>query len=171
MAALLSSATLAGGCGASLDSMTTGSLFGGSAKATAAAPQDLNNPVARALQVGGTSARAIKCGFNFDPAKLKAQFLSAEAGVNPADAAKIAQVYDTSFNGVSKAVSGEGENYCSAAKTAKIKEALTRHLAGDFTPAPPEPVAEEEGGLFGDLGASSGPGKDPSMKHPIDDLH
>lgn len=164
--ALLGVAVLVSGCGASLGDVSTGSLFGGAPKAP---PAVQNDPTARAMQVGTTAARAIKCGYNFDPSKLRTQFLAAETVAAPADATKLAQIYDTSFSGVSKAVASQGEAYCTAGKTAAIKEALNRHLAGDFTPTPPEPV-EEDIGLFGDVGAS-GPGKDPSMKHPVDDLH
>ena len=153
---------LCSGCGASIGNITTGSLFGGSSSGAAApaAPQVVNDPTARAMQVGTTSARAQKCGFNFDPVRLRTQFLAAEgpALTNPADAAKLSQIYDTSFNGLSKAVAGQGEDYCSASKTRKIKEALNRHLIGDYTPTPPEVVADE-GGLFGDVGAGSSSGE------------
>ena len=142
-----------GGCGASLPSLSTGSLFGGTSKA-AATPVIQNDPTSRAIDVGATSARAIKCGYNFDPAKLKSQFLTAEAAANPDDTAKLTQVYDVAFNGVSKALAAKGTDYCSKAKTDKIKEALNRHLAGDYTPSPPEPVEQEEG-LFGGGPSSS----------------
>ncbi|MEQ1714536.1 MAG: hypothetical protein ABL907_00905, partial [Hyphomicrobium sp.] len=107
--------------------------------------------VSRAMQVGTTSARAIKCGFNFDPVKLRTQFLAAETAANPAEADKAARVYDTSVNGVAKAVSGQGESYCTEQKNAQIKEALNRHLAGDYAPPPPAPAVEEDG-LFDALG-------------------
>jgi hypothetical protein len=136
------------GCGSSLPSLTTGSLFG--AKAAPAVAQ--NDPVSRAMDVAATSARAVKCGYNFDPAKLKNQYVTSETTANPADAAKLTQVYDTAFNGVSKALT-EQPDYCTAAKTAKIKQALNRHLAGDYTPAPPEPVADT--GIFSGFGSGS----------------
>ena len=144
------------GCGASIPGMTTGSLFGGDA-AKPAAPQPTNDPTSRAMQVGSVSARALKCGFNFDAVKLRTQFLATEspALTNPADADKLGRMYDVAFNGISKAVADQGEAYCTPTKTQKIKEALNRHLAGDYTPAPPEPVVEESG-LFGDFGSSPG---------------
>lgn len=148
-----------GGCGASLSNMTTGSLFGGDSK-PAAAPQATNDPTSRAMQVGATSARAAKCGFNFDAAKLKANYLASEAPTtvtNPTDAAKLAQIYDTAFNGISKAVASQGEGYCSEQKTRTIKADLTRHLAGDYAPAPIEKQPDDS--LIGDLfsgGSSSG---------------
>lgn len=141
-----SASLLAAGCGASLPGLSTASV-------KPAAPT--NDTAARALQVGTTAARAVKCGYNFDAVKLRTQFLAAESAQNPADAQKAAQIYDTAFSGISKAVATQGEDYCSAAKTRSIKEALNRHLAGDYTPTAPEPVAQEEGLLSG-FGSSSG---------------
>lgn len=146
------------GCGASLPGLSTGSLFGGNSDAKPATPVVTNDPTSRALQVGSTVARAQKCGFNFDAVKLKNSYLAAEgpALTNPSDIARVTQVYDTSYSAVSKAVAGQpGDVYCSPAKTAKIKTALNRHLAGDYTPEPPEPVQEEEGGLFSGLSSGS----------------
>lgn len=157
--AALSASLLLSGCGASIPNFTTGSLFGGdAAKPTAAAaPQVSNDPTSRAVQVGTTSARALKCGFNFDPVKLRTQFLATESATltNAEDAAKLSKVYDIGFNGVSKAVASKDESYCTSVKTAKIKDALNRHLAGDYTPTPPEPQVEEEGGLFGSVGGTA----------------
>jgi hypothetical protein len=151
------------GCGASLPGLTTGSLFGGDSAPKA--PQITNDPTTRAMQVGSTAARAQKCGFNFDPVKLKTNFLAAEtpALTNPADAGKLSQIYDTAFSGISKAVANQGEGYCTAQKTRTIKEALNRHLAGDYTPTPPEPQPEEEG-LFGSL---SSDGSSPGVKQTL----
>jgi len=77
------------------------------------------------MDVAATSARAIKCGYNFDRVKLKNQFLASESAANPGEAAKLPQIYDTAFNGVSKALAGEGADYCSELKVARIKLALT----------------------------------------------
>jgi hypothetical protein len=143
-----------GGCGASLPSLTTGSLFG--SKPAAATPAVVqNDPISRTLDVAGTSARAIKCGYNFDPAKLRNQFLASETAANPTTTNNLDKIYDTAFNGVSKAVAEKGSDYCTELKVARIKLALTRHLAGDYTPAPPEPV-EDDGGLFSGFGNNSG---------------
>lgn len=152
-----------GGCGASLPSLSTGTLMGGQA----AAPTTTNDPISRAIQVGSTSARAVKCGYNFDPQKLKYQFIAAESAANPADAPKLTQIYDTAYNGVSKAVATQDASYCSEAKTRKIKDALTRHLAGDYTPAAPEPV-QDDGGLFGSLSSSSSSSEGIKQSWPTD---
>ena len=135
----LVAAALTGCSGASslpsLPSLTTGSILGGPAKPTAADPGSINDPTNRAFQVGTVSAKAIKCGFNFDPAKLKNNYLTYERTLTPgADLSKVERIYDVSFNGVTKAVAGEAD-YCSDEKTKAIKADLTRHLAGDYTPA------------------------------------
>jgi hypothetical protein len=138
-----------GGCGASLPKLSTGALFG----AKAENPIDRNNdPATRTMDVAATSARAIKCGYNFDPTKLKTNFLTTQSAANPNDLPKLTQIYDASFNTVSKALVGKPD-YCTAEKTAKIKTALNRHLAGDYTPSPPEVV--EDDSLFGGWGKSS----------------
>ena len=122
--------------------------------AAAAQPQQpaiKNDPTQRAFQVGSTSARAVKCGFMFDPTKLKQQFLAAEAaqGTAVADMAKVEKIYDISFNGIARGIAGQ-ENYCTDAKTKQVKEDLNRHLAGDYEPRP-QKVAQDDGGFFGGL--------------------
>lgn len=130
------------GCGASLPGLSTSALN---------KPKDLNTPTSRAFQVGATAARAIKCGYNLDPNKLRTQFLAAEAASDPAGSDALARTYDTAFSGVTKAVSGLGEEYCTPQKLASIKDSLTRHLAGDYSPPPPAPSDDE--GLLGSLGS------------------
>lgn len=143
-----------GGCGASLPGLST--------SAVNKIPQETNTPANRAFQVGATSARAIKCGYNFDPAKLRTQFLAAEAATDPASADQLGKTYDVAFNGVTKAVASQGEGYCSNQKLAMIKEALTRHLAGDYTPPPPAPSEDE--GLLGSLGSDNNGDSDYAKK-------
>lgn len=155
IAAILSATLGLAGCGASLPN-TTGSLFGG---APAAPPAPANDPTSRALQVGSTAARAEKCGFNFDPVKLRTQFIAAETAANPADAGKISQVYDTAYRGVARGVAEQGEAYCSDQKTVKIKSALARHLAGDYAPDPLEPAPVEEGLFSSSSSGSTNGGK------------
>lgn len=144
----------------SIGSLSTGSIFGGSKSAEvqpATAPQApfTGDPTSRALQVGSVSARAVKCGYNFDPAKLKAAFLANEIGLGASseDAARIDRIYDVAFNGVTKAAASDA-GYCNEARTKEIKNELNRHLAGDFTPAAPKKVAQE-GGLFSGWGSDS----------------
>lgn len=161
--AMIAAAGLLAGCGASLPGMSTGSLFGGKEQPKVAT----NDPLSRAMQVGSTSARALKCGYNFDPVKLRTQYLASEAAAGPADTTKIAEIYDTSFNGISKAVVGQSNEYCSPEKTRTIREALNRHLAGDYTPTPPPPEQVEDS-LFGDWGSGgSGSSKPPASSSAL----
>lgn len=144
-----------GGCGASLPTLpTTGSLLGGSS--TAKENRDPNDPVARAMGVAATSARALKCGYNFDPGKLKSQYLAYETAAAPTLGDKLSRVYDTSFAGVTKAIADKekDEDYCAPDRTARIKTALTRNLAGDYSP-PPSEAPEDSGGIFSGLGSGS----------------
>ena len=156
-AATLSLSLAFGGCGASIPSLSTGSLLGGSN--TAKENRDPNDPVARAMGVAATSARALKCGYNFDPGKLKSQYLTYETTASPmADQARLAQIYDTSFSSVSKTIVAkekeEEEQYCVPDRTARIKAALNRNLAGDYTP-PPSEAPEDSGGIFSGWGGGS----------------
>src|SRR5690606_26400894 len=96
--------------------------------------------------------RATKCGYNFDAARLRANFLAAEtqSGVQPAEMANVEKAYDTAHAGVMKAIIGQGD-YCTEARTNEIKADLTRHLAGDFTVKPRKQVAQKNDSLFGGL--------------------
>lgn len=135
-----------------LPSLSTGSVAADTAAPSApAAPA--SDPTSRAFQVGSTSARAVKCGYNFDPAKLKAQYLASETtlGTPVADLAKVEKVYDVSFNGVARGIA-EKDAYCNEAKSKEIKADLTRHLAGDYSPRQKQQVAkQEEGGFFSSI--------------------
>jgi hypothetical protein len=167
----LVAAALTGCSGASslpsLPSLTTGSILGGPAKPTAADPGSINDPTNRAFQVGTVSAKAIKCGFNFDPGKLKNNYLTYERTLTPGgDLSKVERIYDVSFNGVTKAVAGEAD-YCSDEKTKAIKADLTRHLAGDYTPAIKPKLAEQDG-VFDSIFAGDNDGKEFKVKLPTD---
>jgi len=161
------SCLLAAGCGNSTG-LTTGALFGGATPAKEAAAPIRNDPTARAFQVGAVSARAVKCGYNFDPARLKSSFLSAEAaqGTPVGELGDVERTYDVAFNGVTKAVATQ-TSYCTERKTAEIKKDLTRHLAGDYTPSPPRKVVEEDEGIWS-FGSKPGTGDDPLVTHPMD---
>lgn len=129
----------AAGCAGSATSLTTGSLFGGGSpeKAQAEAPvSPTGDATSRAFQVGSVSARAVKCGYNFDAPALKAKFLAAEAsqGATPELIARAEKIYDVAYNGVWKGVAAQ-QGYCSAKRTKQIQADLRRHLAGDYTPS------------------------------------
>lgn len=152
------------GCGS--NALTTASLTGGETPpaasagsptgATAALPPSPppSDPTSRAVQVGATSARASRCGFYFDPVKLRTNFLAAEAaqGAGPDQLQKIEREYDHIRGAVLKATTAEAD-YCNKPRANEIKTDLNRHLAGDFTPTPKKP--EAQGGLFSGLMDSS----------------
>ncbi|PPD25595.1 MAG: hypothetical protein CTY20_15605 [Hyphomicrobium sp.] len=156
-------ATLAGCSGS--NALSTGSLFGGGNKAKTAAaaaaapaapPPPRNDPVARAFSTGAVSARAQKCGFNFDPARLKSSYLAFEAqsGTPVEELAKSEKLYNVTQNSVAKAIATEPD-YCTPARVAFIRGDLTRHLAGDFAPGQPKSFAKEDPGVFSFGGDSS----------------
>jgi hypothetical protein len=122
--------------------------------AKAAAPEtgsikNDDNPETRPFAVAWTSARAERCGFYFNPAKLRASYLAYEARQSPPDQlAKAEKIYDTTFKSIRTKV-GANPDYCTDRKSAEIKKDLTRHLAGDFKPDLPKPKKEETCGFLG----------------------
>ena len=60
-------------CSSSGSGLTTGSLLPGTKAKQAADPA-----TERAMQVAATAARAAKCGYNFDPIRLKTSYLAYE---------------------------------------------------------------------------------------------
>ena len=117
--------------------------------APAVAPVPSSDPTSRAFQVGSVSARAVKCGYNFDVAKLKANYMAYEMslGAAPDAVARIEKVYDVAYNGVSKAAAGEAD-YCSERKTQVIKTDLARLLGGDYEPKREIAQKKNEDGFF-----------------------
>jgi hypothetical protein len=143
---LLACTGLSGGCGSSASGLVTGS-----APTAADMPGGIGNdsPMARPIAVAWTSARAQRCGFHFDAAKLRASYLAYEARQsNGEQLAKSEQSYDTTFKVIRDRVSADPE-YCTDKKGAEIKADLQRHLKGDFTPNFPKPKVVESCGFFG----------------------
>lgn len=142
-----------------LPSLTTGSLFGGSDAKAAAAPSEpqapANTPINRAFRVGTVSARAVKCGFTFDAAKVKTNWLASESqiGTGAEEMAKADKVYSISYNGVMKAAASKGEAYCAGDRPNEIKADVATLLAGDFTPKVLKPRAEEDDGSLVKFGS------------------
>lgn len=89
----------------------------------------------RTVYVAGISAKAKKCGYNFDSPKLKANYLAAEVSRGtPADElAKLDKVYDVFERKVSASISDAG-SYCSSSANETIKRELSGALAGQFDP-------------------------------------
>ena len=105
------------------------------------APAAISNddPMARPVAVAWTSARAKRCGFYFDPAKLRTSYLAYEARQASGEQyAKIEKTYDTTYKATSEKVS-QDVDYCSDRKALEIKADLERHLAADYTPNLPKP--------------------------------
>jgi hypothetical protein len=129
-------ATISCGCTNAASLLTTGSL-------TPAATQGLaNDTQSRLRQVASTSARAKRCAFNFDPARLKTSYLDYERsqGATAEQVSKISESYDATLASKAKEVEGN-PSYCSDRVTSLIKSALERHKAGDFTPTQGDPQA------------------------------
>lgn len=114
--------------------LQTGSLSAATPVAAPATPK-IASPVDRALHMGATSARAQKCGFYFDAAALRTNFLAAEAARGtPADGlAKTGQSFDFTTRSVASKIT-DSESYCTKDRTAVIKAALQKALAGDYEP-------------------------------------
>lgn len=126
--------------------LTTASLLG-----TAEKPQ-LDEPTERALHSASISARASKCGYNFDANRLRESFLAAEAanGATPEQMTKLGQSYDFTRTTVAKQIPN-AEEYCSEGKTREVSAALTKQLAGDFK-APKKPPLPKSAGWWDTTG-------------------
>jgi hypothetical protein len=95
------------------------------------APKD---PLARPVQVAWTSARARYCGFIFDPARLRSDYLATEQslGASPEEMQKLQKTYDYTYQSVTDAIKKDAY-YCNKSRTDAIREALNHFLAGDYT--------------------------------------
>lgn len=118
--------------------LTTGSLLSG-LKAAEKPAEAVNDPSTRAMHAGATSARATKCGYNFDATRLREAFIAAEArqGLGGPELAKAQNTFDFTRSEIAKRIAGD-QDYCNEARTAEVKTALTKLLAGDFTPPAPK---------------------------------
>lgn len=160
ISALMLAAAALSGCSSS-GGVSTASILGdaptpppaaAAAQAGVAAPAvpaaPASTPTDRAFQVGSVTARAVKCGYNFDQAKLKASYMANEIGRGTADTTQLDKIYQVAYNGVMKAAA-EDPSYCSDRKTQSIKTDLARLLAGDFEPPKKAVVAKtDDGGMF-----------------------
>jgi hypothetical protein len=158
-ALLLAGTVLHAGCSNGSASLTTGST----SVLPPDAPSAISNedPMARPVAVAWTSARAKRCGFYFDPAKLRTSYLGYESRQAAGEQyAKIEKIYDTTYKTTSEKVSLDVD-YCSDRKALEIKADLERHLAGDYTPNLPKPKAVASCGF---LGCASGPDENFTSK-------
>jgi hypothetical protein len=155
------------GCGSGASGLTAASV-------TADTPGITNeDPLARPIQVAWTSARAQRCGFNFDTAKMRTSYLTYEQrqGAAGEQLGKIQNSYDTTFKTISARVSADPD-YCTDKRSNLIKADLQRHLAGDYKPNLPQPAKVEPqcGGLFGGSCDSGASDKKFNTKDLFDDL-
>jgi hypothetical protein len=136
-------------CSGSGGGLTTGSLFGG-----AQAKPVTDERTERALLAGATSARAARCGYNFDPNRLRHAYIAYETaqGGSPDELAKAEKAFDYTRTSLAAKIAKE-EDFCSEAKTKEIKAALTKQLAGDFTTPPKKPEVQVPSGWFGSAGS------------------
>ncbi len=125
------------------EGVSTGSLLGISKK-----PVEVDQPTERALHSAAVSARAAKCGYNFDANRLREAYLASEAagGATPEQMAKLGQSYDFTRATVSKQIANP-EEYCSENTTRAVSAALTKQLAGDFK-APYKPPLPKSAGWW-----------------------
>lgn len=124
--------------------------------------------MARPVQVAWTAARARHCGFYFDPAKLRRDFLAAEAARagDPAWLPKAEKAYDFTYVRVASALKGKS-GYCTERTVDEIRTDLKRHLAGNYTPRPRK-KKEDSGTMFGFLSADDADDKMPSREEIFD---
>ena len=94
-----------------------------------------DDPLARPIQLGWTSARASYCGFVFNPDQLRSDFLASEvrAGATPAQMQKIERAYDYTRETVLARIKDD-TRYCNKERTAAIRRDLNRYLSGDYSP-------------------------------------
>lgn len=87
----------------------------------------------RPTRVAWTSARASRCGFVFDPARLRASYLAYEQsyGHSPKQMRKIQEAYDYALESVAT-TANKDPNYCTRQRVDETRADLNRYLAGDF---------------------------------------
>ncbi|MGH6824077.1 hypothetical protein [Methyloceanibacter sp.] len=118
---------------------TVGSLGGvkkeGATNDSAARYVTPDDPMARPVQVAWTSARASNCGFMFDPAKLKDDYMRDEGRriTDPYQLQRISQAYDYTLSSMAATIKSD-PNYCTRDRTDAIRADLRRYLAGDYSP-------------------------------------
>jgi hypothetical protein len=128
-------------------SSSAGSLTGGAAEVGGMKNDD---PMARPVGVAWVAARAKRCGFYFDPAKLRTSYLAWERGQGGAadQYAKIESTYDTTFKRTYDMVAVDA-SYCTEYRGSEIKGDLQRYLGGDYSPNLPKPKVVANCGFFG----------------------
>ena len=146
------------GCAGSGSELTTAGVLGEEKKPGNLAMQ--STATGRAIQVGSVAARAVKCGFNFDPAKLKSAFLGreAQAGLGVDELAKTEKVYGVAYSGVAKGVQGDS---ASLHRSQIRRDQVRPHPPPRrrFLPAPPREKADDSiwASFFDNASVENGP--------------
>jgi len=144
-AAIIAAALLAAGC--SGGSTSGGGLFGVSQPTETAPPPP--DPMAKPIQVGWTLARAERCGFLFDKARVTNAYLAHEASVGATperlQQAQTAMEYSRAST-LTKIQSNQG--YCSEDVLKALREDMPMVVAGNFNLPDRTPKAQPEGSLL-----------------------
>lgn len=110
---------------------------GGDADATATTQQTVSNdPDTRVMQLAWNTARADKCGFQFNAPRMRASYLAweGELGAAPEEIARYASGYDQSGALFRARIKAEPiAEYCSGKVVSDIRSAMTQYIAGDFS--------------------------------------
>jgi hypothetical protein len=107
-----------------------------------------NDPDTRTAQVAWNSVRAQKCGFQIDPAKLRADYFAWEAqlGTDQTVLAKLNGDYDKARALIAQRVAPKPvAEYCSDAQVAETRRFIQRYITGDFSATPVARRVVEEG--------------------------
>ena len=143
------------GCAGSGSELTTAGVLG--EREEARQPRH-EHATGRAIQVGSVAARAVKCGFNFDPAKLKSAFLASEAqaGLGVDELAKTEKVYGVAYSGVAKGVQGMTPHRSQIRRDQVRPHPPPRRR---FLPAPPREKADDSiwASFFDNASVENGP--------------
>src|SRR5262245_41286736 len=97
----------AAGLGAGCSSAASGLLTGSTAAAADVPTASNDDPAARPMAVAWTSARAQRCGFFFDPGKLRSSYLAYEARQPGADVARAEKTYDSTYKTIRERVAAD----------------------------------------------------------------
>jgi hypothetical protein len=142
----------------SLPGLSTASITGNDSQTAAKPPVPqgpalITDPQRRAIKVAEVSARAEKCGYNFDPARLRTNYLASEAqqGLDPAMMTKVTSTYDLARQTTWREIAAD-EDYCTNSRTANIKTSLSKFLSNDFVIAEDKTKSD---GLFGSFASNT----------------
>ena len=119
-------------CG-TMSSLGGGGDDDGASTGIASLTKKRTDPIDRPTRVGWTSARASRCGFVFDPARLRGSYLAFERsyGADPRRMQEIQKAYDYSLEATAE-LAKQNTGYCTRERVDEIRPELNRYLSGDF---------------------------------------